>query len=207
MAASFYEVVLLVRHISVAFTTICFLMVAGTGHVVAAGAIGARHTDEVHEFVRRVSTSPVLQDQAVTVIVEAVAADAGIVKEHASALGGKLRFSVDQRYEVALPSGKLSQFINRLPSSHLVRFSYPHRPSAVTSQGVAITGAVDMQAIGNNGASVKIGVIDMGFASLASAQTSGDLPTNLSIVDYNRGLHGYRNGWDRSWNECRPDCL
>jgi hypothetical protein len=184
VVALFYEVVLLVRHISVAFAAACFLMAAGTDYAAAAGALGARHPDEVREFTSRVAVAPALQSQPVTVIVEAVAADAGIVKEHATALGGKLRFSVDQRHEVVLPSGKLSQFIGRLPASHLVRFSYPHQPSAVTSQGVAITGGADMQAIGNTGAGIKVGVIDLGFASLSTAQASGDLPTNLSIVDY-----------------------
>ena len=195
MVALFYEVVLLVRHISVAFAAACFLITAGTDYAAAAGAMGARHPDEVREFMSRVAAAPALQSQPVTVIVEAVAADAGIVKEHATALGGNLRFSVDQRYEVALPGGKLSQFIGRLPSSHLVRFSYPHQPSAVTSQGVAITGGADMQALGNTGAGVKVGVIDMGFASLSTAQASGDLPANLSIVDYTgTGTGGINHG-------------
>ena len=184
MVALFCRVVLLVRYISVAFATACFLIAAGTDHVVAAGATGARYHDEVREFMSRISATPALQDQPVTVIVEADAAEAGAVKGHATALGGKLRFSVDQRHEVVIPGGKLSQFINRLPSSYLVRFSYPHRPSAVTSQGVAITGGADMQALGITGTGVKVGVIDMGFANLSTAQASGDLPANLSIVDY-----------------------
>jgi hypothetical protein len=41
-----------------------------------------------------------------------------------------------------------------------------------------------MQSLGKNGTGVKVGVIDLGFASLASAQASGDLPATLSIVDY-----------------------
>jgi hypothetical protein len=53
---------------------------------------------------------------------------------------------------------------------------------AVTGQGVALTGAGDMQALGKNGAGVKVGVIDLGFAA-CHRPIHGDLPSNLSIVD------------------------
>jgi subtilisin family serine protease len=65
----------------------------------------------------------------------------------------------------------------------------------VTGQGVALTGAADMQSLGTNGAGVKIGVIDLGFESLSSAQASGDLPSSLTITDYTgTGTGGINHG-------------
>src|SRR4030065_551869 len=90
-------------------------------------------------------------------------------------------------HEVSIPASRVKALLNALPSDVLARLPYPHQAVAVTGQGVAITGAADMQTLGNNGAGVKIGVIDLGFASLSTSQASGDLPPpgpNLSITDY-----------------------
>jgi hypothetical protein len=55
-----------------------------------------------------------------------------------------------------------------------------------------------MQALGNAAAGIKIGVIDLGFASLATSQASGDLPPtgpNLTITDYTgTGTGGTNHG-------------
>ena len=112
--------------------------------------------------MERVAAAPSLQDLPVTVIVEADSVSA--VKGHVTAVGGTLRFSVNKRHEVVLPGGKLSQFISRLPSGFIVRFPYPHQALAVTGQGVGLTGAADMQALGQSGAGITIGIIDVGFA-------------------------------------------
>lgn len=150
--------------------------------VAAPGARGAEYSDDVRQFVDRVAGTPALQGQSVTVIVEADLDDSALAEIEAA--NGKLRYSADKRHELTLPGDRLAQLIARLPSTALVRFSYPHQALAVTGQGVALTGASDMQAIGNSGAGVKIGIIDMGFASLSNAQASGDLPASLSITDY-----------------------
>ena len=55
-----------------------------------------------------------------------------------------------------------------------------------------------MQALGKNGAGIKIGVIDLGFASLSTSQASGDLPPTgpkLTITDYTgTGTGGTNHG-------------
>lgn len=163
-----------------------------TGFASAAVG-GAVYLDNVRQFMDRVVVTPSLRDQPVTVIVEADSTS--VVKGHVVATGGTLRYRAGRRHEVILPGGKLSELIGRLPSSYIVRFPYPHQALSVTSQGVALTGAGDMQAIGNNGAGIKVGVIDLGFASLSNAQVSGDLPANLSIVDYTgTGTGGINHG-------------
>lgn len=165
--------------LSAAFSAVlCFYSVA----VAAAGTAGAMHSDDVRHFTERVAVEPALQSQPVTVILEGDLD--GISRTEISAAAGALRYSIGRRHEVTMPAGRLSRLISRLPPTTLVRFPYPHRALAVTSQGVSLTGAGDMQALANSGAGVKVGVIDLGFASLANAQASSDLPANLSIVDY-----------------------
>ena len=165
---------------------LCRIILAGiaygfTGFASAAPG-GAFHSGEVQELIDRAGREPAFAEQPVTVIIEDGPASA--IRAHASAAGATLRYSVGKRHEVSIRGNRLSQLISLLPPTSVVRLSYPHQPLAVTSQGVALTGGGDMQAIGNNGAGIKVGVIDLGFASLASAQASGDLPSNLSIVDY-----------------------
>ena len=165
---------------------LCRIILAGiaygfTGFASAAPG-GAFHSGEVQDLIDRAGREPAFAEQPVTVIIEDGPASA--IRAHASAAGATLRYSVGKRHEVSIRGNRLSQLISLLPATSVVRLSYPHQPLAVTSQGVALTGGGDMQAIGNNGAGIKVGVIDLGFASLASAQASGDLPSNLSIVDY-----------------------
>src|SRR3989344_3868036 len=152
-----------------------------TGFASAAPG-GGVHSDNVRQLIERVAAAPSLQDLPVTVIVEADSVSA--VKGNAAAGGGTLGFSSNNLHEVVLPGGKLSQLIGRLPSAYVVRFPYPHQALAVTGQGVALTGAGDMQTLGQNGAGIKIGIIDLGFTGLSTSQSKGELPVNLSIVDY-----------------------
>ncbi|WP_297527137.1 S8 family serine peptidase [Thiohalobacter sp.] len=100
------------------------------------------------------------------------------------AQGGRLRFSSERSRQLEVPAGALSRLLAVLPPDTRVRLPFPHEPLAVTSQGVAIQGAADFHALGVDGGGVRIGVIDLGFASLAASQASGDLPANLVITDY-----------------------
>lgn len=148
-------------------------------YAAAPVSTGALHSDELRHFMGRAAIEPGVAAQPVTVIVESDMDS--YERGEVTAAAGKLRYSIGRRHEVVLPARRLQQFIARLPTTSLVRFPYPHQALAVTGQGVALTGAGDMQALGKNGTGVKVGVIDLGFASLASAQASGDLPASLSI--------------------------
>lgn len=142
-------------------------------------------TDYAHEIQRLlddVDRKQLAADANVTVIVET---DPGkSAQSQIASQGGRLRYRWNRLHEVSLPAGRLASLLRVLPANALVRLSYPHQALAVTGQGVALTGAMDMQALGTNGAGVKVGIIDLGFASLANAQASGDLPANLVTTDY-----------------------
>ncbi len=109
--------------------------------------------------------------------------------------GGVLRHRWNRLHEVSLPAGKLSALVRALPEAAVVRLPYPHEPTAVTGQGVTLTGAGDMQALDQSGGGMTIGVIDLQFSNYTNSQTSGDLPSGLVITDYTGtgtggGTHG-----------------
>lgn len=111
------------------------------------------------------------------------------------------REAVDVQYrfrglrQLYLPRARLQALIPRLPDSIHVRLPYPHHAASVETEGAAISGASDLQALGIDGSGVKVGIIDLAFSGYEDAQASGDLPPTLSIVDYSGtgtggGTHG-----------------
>lgn len=152
----------------------------------------ARTSHEIQQRVEHAGRVPAVAAAPVTVIVEV---DSGTSVASLIAQHGALRHRWNRLHEVSLPAGKLSGLIRALPETALVRQPFPHEPAAVTGQGVAHTGAADMQALANNGAGVTIGVIDLQFSNYTNSQASGDLPSNLTITDYTGtgtggGTHG-----------------
>lgn len=144
---------------------------------------GAQAEDRLRQQVDRLARDPARVHERVTLILEADALQQDEIGPHE----GLIRHRRGRLHEVSVPAGKVTALLNALPSNVLARLPYPVQALAVTGQGVAITGAADMQTLGNNAAGIKIGVIDLGFASLATAQASGDLPptgSKLSITDY-----------------------
>jgi hypothetical protein len=153
---------------------------------------GARYSHEIQQRVERAAREPATA-ALVTVIVEAepVSTVSSLISKH----GGALRHRWNRLHEVSIPAGKLSSLVRDLPETALVRMPYPHEPAVVTGQGVALTGAADMQTLGQAGAGVTIGVIDLQFSNYTNSQASGDLPSSLVITDYTGtgtggGTHG-----------------
>jgi subtilisin family serine protease len=143
----------------------------------------AQAEDRLRQQVDRLTRDPARAHERVTLILEADALQQGEVSPHE----GLIRHRRGRLHEVSIPANRVEALLNALPSNVLARLPYPHQAVAVAGEGVAITGAADMQALGNNAAGIKIGVIDMGYGSLSTAQASGDLPPtgpNLSITDY-----------------------
>ncbi|BAV33874.1 peptidase S8/S53 [Sulfuricaulis limicola] len=161
--------------------------------LVHDAAADSRYSHEIRLKMELAGREPGAAAAPVTVIVEAgpeTPISSLIAKQ-----GGALRHRWNRLHEVSVPAGKLSALIRSLPETALLRLPYPHEPSAVTGQGVALTGAADMQALGQTGAGVTIGVIDLQFSNYTNSQASGDLPASLVITDYTGtgtggGTHG-----------------
>lgn len=166
--------------------------------VLAAGfaldaVADARTSREIQQRMERAGREPAMAASSVTVIVEVDpgASIPSLIAQH----GGALRHRWNRLHEVSLPAGKLTALMLALPESALVRLPYPHEPVVVTGQGVALTGAGDMQVLGQSGAGMTLGVIDLQFSNYTNSQASGDLPSNLVITDYTGtgtggGTHG-----------------
>ena len=65
------------------------------------------------------------------------------------------------------------------------------KPAAITDEAVLGTNASAWQSGGNTGAGVKIAIVDLGFVGLADSQSSGDLPSSLTTLDYCDGNFDY----------------
>ncbi|MHB1214298.1 MAG: S8 family serine peptidase [Thiobacillus sp.] len=144
---------------------------------------GGQAEDRLRHHVDRLTRDPARIHERITLILEADALQQADISPHE----GLIRYRRGRLHEVSIPANKVAALLNALPSTVLARLPYPHQAVAVTGQGVAITGAADMQAQGNNAAGIKVGVIDLGFGSLSTAQASGDLPptgSNLTVTDY-----------------------
>lgn len=174
------------------FTCVIFLNQAMAALPIAK--TGAHFESRIAKIIDKAKQKPDYRETAVTVIYEDDfnAKEAELLKK----LGGKRRFSTPKGlHELVLPAGKLQALQQGLPDSGLLRLSYPHAAAEVISQGVAFTGALDMQTLGHGGAGVTIGIIDLGFASLATSQAAGELPTDLIITDYTgTGTGGINHG-------------
>ena len=84
------------------------LFIAGIA-LLLSGFVGVVRADagqaaEVRQSVDRASREPAFASQSTTVIIESDQG-AAAVKEHVSAAGGKLRYSVGKRHEVDIPNG------------------------------------------------------------------------------------------------------
>ncbi|MFD9737590.1 ricin-type beta-trefoil lectin domain protein [Umezawaea sp. NPDC059074] len=108
------------------------------------------------------------------------------IKEAVTALGGEVAVARGDRAQVALPQDKLAALA---ADKSVVDIRRPERavPMAVTSEGVAASGADQWIRAGKAGSGVKVGVIDIGFDRLDEAQGEGDLPADVKVN--NTGCH------------------
>ena len=112
---------------------------------------GGQAEDRLHQHVDRITREPSRAQERVTLILEADALQQGEVSPHE----GLIRYRRGRLHEVSIPANRVEALLNTLPSNVLARLPYPHQAVVVTGQGVAITGAADMQALGKNAAGIK----------------------------------------------------
>jgi len=151
-------------------------------------------TAQLQHLVNNLNSTVYTSNNEITVILETSDLN-DLRRKQISSYGARFRYHRTNRHEIKISAKKLQRLLQHLPQDVHLRLPYPHQAVAVTSEGVGITGAIDMQALGNGGEGVKVGIIDMGFTSYTNAQASGDLPASLSIVDYTgTGIGGTNHG-------------
>lgn len=157
--------------------------------VIAPGVSAeALIADSLRQAQQRQLDSGVLEP--LTVIVESDQPVAETLRPH----GFVPRYQINGRFELRLAAGSLDALARALPAGSVIRPPFPHDAHAI-SQGVELTGAAEMHALDARGAGMRIGIIDLGFASLATAQANGELPPSLAITDYTAtGTGGTNHG-------------
>jgi hypothetical protein len=85
--------------------------------------------------------------------------------------------------ECRMPTSCLPRTTNIGGEEFFVRS--PHRPiPCVVSEGVDLAGADDWHAHGFTGEGAKVAVIDVGFIGLANAIAAGEIPAEVTTVDF-----------------------
>jgi hypothetical protein len=153
----------------------------------------ALSSDELRQLAERSVTAPTAERAAqVTLILEAH--DDEVPEAVLRGMGATVRYRKDNLHQVRLPANQLTALLARLPPGVLARLPWIKEPHAV-SQGVEMSGAADMHALGETGAGITIGVIDLGFEGFAATQATGELPNDLAITDYTgTGTGGSNHG-------------
>lgn len=165
--------------------TLAYLLTLGNALAAPSSGVGAMVEGRLQQHLDQIVRTPALAAELVTIILEADSLSSGDLSPHE----GTLRYRYGRLHEVAIPGGRLAALLAHLPANVLARLPYHHEPVVVVGQGVAKTGAADMQSMGNSGAGVKMGIIDLGFIGLSGAIAAGELPSNTVTTDYTgRGL-------------------
>ncbi|HUT14682.1 MAG TPA: DNRLRE domain-containing protein, partial [Anaerolineae bacterium] len=140
------------------------------------GLVGEGHWDQAEAYARACDVT--LQDRRVRVVLEG---DSGTIAALASAARAKgliVEAMYRNRVQVLAPVASLVD-VAGLPSVHHVRLPYRPQTQAVTSEGVARTGADVWHAAGYEGSGVKVAILDLGFKDHASLITNGELPADV----------------------------
>jgi ABC-type oligopeptide transport system substrate-binding subunit len=117
----------------------------------------------------------------VRVVLETTDADAA--KAAVTAAGGRVETTYAQLVQAIVPPAAL-QSLSHSAGVRFVRPPLRPQPESVTSEGVGTSGASAWQAAGRNGAGVKIGIIDVGFAGYTDRVAEGELPGSVTTVDF-----------------------
>ena len=126
-----------------------------------------------------------IEGDMVEVIVEPVSGRVDLVDETAvRMLGGEVLARSESLMRVRVPAERLEAIADQVSGVAFIREPYPVRPLAVTSQGVALTGAEGFHDAGYYGQAVKVAIIDLGFDGLAAAQAAGELQNVVYTWDY-----------------------
>ncbi len=108
-------------------------------------------------------------------VVEVSGTDPSALSAAIASVGGQLQTTAASSLLAAVPAQSLPALAD---DPRVASVTLPRRPSiAAVDEGVQQAGASAWQAADDDGAGVKIGILDVGFAGLAAAQSSGALPT------------------------------
>lgn len=144
--------------------------------------LSASLSADVQRLVEQIDQQPALITRVSKLIIEAPATQniSPLLQSQGSAPG----YTRGPLTQITVTGDRLAGLLQSLPQGASVRFSYPYHPAEVISQGTGYIGAADFHGVGTDGAGIKIGIIDTGFAGLADSQASGELSPGQQFTDY-----------------------
>ena len=112
------------------------------------------------------------------------------------ARGGRILNEQETLVAAEVPINAIEDIVNNVSGVEYARLPRKFFPCSVTSEGVSLTGAGDFQEADIIGTGTKVAVIDVGFKGLPEAQSTGDIPYNVTTLDYTgKGLQTqYKHG-------------
>ena len=99
------------------------------------------------------------------------------------AVGGTVEAEYEDLVQALVAPGVLDRLAGD-PAVAYVRQPARPIPDAVAGEGVAASGASVWHAQGFTGQNVKVGVIDSGFTGYPTRVAQGDLPANVTVIDF-----------------------
>ncbi len=134
-----------------------------------------------------------LKDNTVRVVIEGLDFGAGIMSDafrlalsrQVEALGGRVEATHGRLVQAAVPLSALQPLADN-PAVRFVRRPYRPKPLAVTSEGVADTGAnawIQQTSFYGQGAAVKICILDLGFTGYESLKGT-ELPDDVVVRSF-----------------------
>ncbi len=110
-----------------------------------------------------------------------------VTAERMAESGARLQGTWRHRADVFAPVERLSELALRLPEGHFMSRAHVASPDQTGGEGATVIGSDTYVAQGADGSGRTVGIIDSGFLSLASSQTSGDAPAGY-YAHYYSGL-------------------
>ena len=98
--------------------------------------------------------------------------------------GGRILTQRGNLAAVEIQATRIEAMVTEIKDIKYARLPLKFFPTAVTSEGVALTGATHYHNAGYTGQGVKIAIIDSGFKGLLDAQNNGDLPYDIQPYDF-----------------------
>jgi len=161
---------------------ILLVVLAASSSLAVAANTGASRSSNILRLQASAPSSRQAATEKITLVL--TDRDARDIRGRLASAGVSVQRQHGNRYQVRVSRQQLKPLLDQLPDSVYARLPFPHTQNAVTSQGVDIIGATDMHNLNFGGSGMKVGIIDLGFGSLSSAQASGDLPLSLQLTDY-----------------------
>ena len=154
-------------------------------HTALIASAGGGRISQNPIDVARTRSMAVVDDALVRVVIESAGPrDQAVAAVHAA--GGRVEAEYRELVQALVAPATLEQLAAN-PAVAYVRQPAHAQSDATTGEGTGASGASVWQAAGSTGQNVKVAVVDLGFTGYQTRQAQGDLPSNVTAVDFCSG--------------------